>query len=420
MTLLLGAIADDLTGATDLASMLARRGMRTVQAIGVPARVPPAEAVVVALKSRSIPAAEAVALSLAALAALREAGARQILFKYCSTFDSTEAGNIGPVAEALMAALGTDFTIFCPALPENRRTVYQGHLFVGDRLLSESGMEHHPLTPMTDPDLVRVLGRQARGRVGLVPLATVRQGASAIGGAFARLRAEGVALAVADAVEEADLAALGAACAGLPLVTGGSGIALGLPANFRAEGFLRASGGMEGFPRVGRHAAIVSGSCSRATLGQVAAFAASGGAVFALDPLRLASGEDLVAAALDWARPRLGAAPVLVSASAPPEQVRAVQERLGRERAGEMVEAALGKIAAGLHEAGVRRLVVAGGETSGAVIAALGLDLLAIGPAIDPGVPWTASVGDDPVAVALKSGNFGAPDFFTRAFRCLP
>lgn len=398
--------------------------MRTVQMIGVPRAdriAPRADAIVVALKSRSCPPEEAVAESLAALAWLRNAGVRQIVFKYCSTFDSTERGNIGPVAEALMAALGTEFSIFCPAFPENGRTVYQGHLFVGDRLLSESGMQNHPLTPMTDPDLVRVLARQARGGVGLVPHSEVRLGAVAIRKACDRLRQRGIALAIVDAITNEDLLAIGQASAELTLITGGSGIALGLPANFRAAGLLPAlSDAAARLPHVAGPAAIISGSCSRATLGQVQAFRDAGGEVFCVEPARLAAGEDVVAEAMAWAAPRLSDKPVLISASAPPDAVRKIQEKLGREQAGTLVENALARVAVGLIAAGVRKLVVAGGETSGAVIQAVHLEALLIGPTIDPGVPWTFTVDERPVAVALKSGNFGAPDFFTKAFACLP
>ncbi|MFN3297113.1 3-oxo-tetronate kinase, partial [Caldimonas sp.] len=221
----LGVIADDFTGATDVASMLVRAGMRTVQVIGVPDGPPPkADAVVVALKSRTIPAAQAVADSLAALRWLQAAGAKQFYFKYCSTFDSTPAGNIGPVTEALLEALGSDFTIACPAFPENGRTVFRGHLFVGDQLLSDSGMRHHPLTPMTDANLVKVLQAQSRGRVGLLRYDTVGQGVQAVRERLAQLRAEGVRLAVADAIDNDDLRTLAAACAGLPLITAGSGV----------------------------------------------------------------------------------------------------------------------------------------------------------------------------------------------------
>jgi 3-dehydrotetronate 4-kinase len=420
MTLLLGAIADDFTGATDLANTLVRQGMRTVQLIGVPAQPAPADvdALVVALKSRTVPAAEAVAQSLAALRWLKSAGARQILFKYCSTFDSTDQGNIGPVADALLDALGADFTVFCPAFPENGRTIYRGYLFVGDVLLSESSMRDHPLTPMRDANLCRVLARQTPHKVGLVPLAAVSRGAAAVRAEFARLRRDGCRHAILDAVSDSDLLTLGEALPDLALVTGGSGIALGLPENFRRAGLLEQTQQADRLPPVRGTAAVISGSCSTATLAQVAAMRRTA-AVFDVDPLALAAGEPIAARALDWAGSRLGDAPLLISASAPPERVRAVQEKLGRERAGSLVEAALAEIARGLVGRGVRRLVVAGGETSGAVVQALGITGLRIGRQIDPGVPWTASLGEPTLALALKSGNFGGEDFFMRAFQCL-
>jgi 3-dehydrotetronate 4-kinase len=422
MPLLLGAIADDFTGATDLANTLVRQGMRTVQLIDVPdaaSPLPDADAIVVALKSRTIPAADAVRQSLAALDWLRRAGARQILFKYCSTFDSTDAGNIGPVADALLDALGSDFTVFCPAFPENGRTIYKGYLFVGDALLSESGMRDHPLTPMRDPSLVRVLQRQTKRKVGLVPYAAVAQGAEAIRAAFAGLRRDGFHHAIIDAVGDGDLLALGAALADLKLITGGSGIALGLPENFRRTGLLAPSDAAGTLPVVRGAEAVIAGSCSTATLAQVAAMRARR-PVFDIDPLALAAGADAVGAALDFAAKEMAGGPILISASAPPEEVGRVQEKLGRERAGTLVETALAEIARGLVERGVRRLVVAGGETSGAVVKALGITGLRIGPQIDPGVPWTASLGEKPLLLALKSGNFGGADFFLRSFAVLP
>jgi 3-dehydrotetronate 4-kinase len=420
MPILLGAIADDFTGATDLANTLVRQGMRTVQLIGVPTAPPPEEvdAIVVALKSRTIPAPQAVEQSLAALEWLRQAGARQVLFKYCSTFDSTDQGNIGPVADALMQALGTDFTVFCPAFPENGRTIYRGYLFVGDVLLSESGMRDHPLTPMRDANLVRVLGRQTPHKVGLVPLAAVSQGANAVRAEFARLQKGGYRHAILDAVADADLLTLGEALADLKLVTGGSGIALGLPANFRRMGLLEAMREADKLSRVRGAAAVISGSCSSATLAQVAAMRAQYPA-FEVDPLALAAGQPVADRVLEWAASRLGEGPVLIFASAPPERVRAVQEAIGRERAGTLIEEALAEIARGLIAHGVRRLVVAGGETAGAIVQVLGITGLRIGPQIDPGVPWTTSLGEPTIALALKSGNFGREDFFVRAFTCL-
>lgn len=414
---LLGCIADDFTGATDLANTLVRNGMRTVQTIGVPANPVDADAIVVALKSRTIPAADAVAQSLAALAWLREQGCRQFVFKYCSTFDSTDAGNIGPVAEALLDALGSDFTIACPAFPENGRTIFRGHLFVADALLNESGMEHHPLTPMTDASLVRVLQRQSQAKVGLLRYDTVGKGADAVRARIDALRAEGVKLAIADAVSDADLLALGEGCAALPLITGGSGIALGLPENFRRAGLLPARTDAADVPAVSGHGVVLAGSASRATNGQVAHWIAQKRPALRIDPLRLARGEAVADEALAFARDH--DEPVLVYATAQPEQVKAVQAELGVARAGELVEHALACIAATLKARGTRRFVVAGGETSGAVVQALGVQSLRIGRQIAPGVPATVTLDAEPLALALKSGNFGGENFFDEALQAL-
>jgi len=431
MKVLLGCIADDFTGATDLAGMLVKAGMRTVQLIGVPDGPPPegADAVVIALKSRTVPAAEAVSDALAALAWLQRSGCQQFYFKYCSTFDSTPEGNIGPVAEALMQALDTDFTIACPAFPANGRTIYKGYLFVGDELLNESGMRNHPLTPMTDPSLVRVLQQQVKGSVGLVEYHTVAKGAAAIAARFAELRSQGVSLAVTDALTNHDLVSIGAACADMPLITGGSGIALGLPENFRRRNLLARLDAADRLPETGGLRAVISGSCSVATQKQVAAMQKAAPS-FAVDPLALARGDDVAGAALAWAAQHIEQGPLLVYATAAPEQVRAVQSQLGVAEAGELVERALAAIAVGLVKLGVGQLIVAGGETSGAVVKALGITGLRIGPEIDPGVPWTAALQDggaatsseqaQPLALALKSGNFGSEDFFTKAWSRLP
>ncbi len=415
--MLLGCIADDFTGATDLASTLVRGGMRTVQLIGVPTGpAPDADAVVVALKSRTTPAADAVAESLAALRWLREAGCRQFFQKYCSTFDSTEMGNIGPVADALTGALQCGFALACPAFPANNRSVFQGHLFVGTALLSESGMEHHPLTPMRDSNLVRVLSRQTDGTVGLVPWATVRQGSAAIRRTMNGLKEQGRRYAIVDAITEADLLAIGQAAAEHALITGGSGVAIGLPANFRAAGLLPQQADVAGLPAAPGHAAVLAGSCSRATLFQLGA-ARDRVPTLELDPLAVPDAQALARQALGWAEGKLGDTPVVIAASAPPDQVAALQAKLGRDAAGTLVEDTLATIAAGLVAAGVRRMVVAGGETSGAVVSRLRVRQLRIGAEIDPGVPWTFAEGDGPaMRLALKSGNFGGRDFFTAAF----
>lgn len=414
----LGAIADDFTGATDLANNLVRAGMRVVQVIGVPTGPIAAEvdAVVVALKSRTIAPQTAIDQSLAALRWLQAQGAQQIYFKYCSTFDSTAAGNIGPVTEALMDALGSDFTIATPAFPDNGRTVFKGYLFVGDVLLSESGMKDHPLTPMTDANLVRVMQAQTRRQVGLIDHRTVAQGDGAIRERIAALRAGGVGVAVVDAVSNDDLVRLGKALAGMPLVTAGSGVAIGLPANFGIAPSSTASA----LPPATGSQAVVSGSCSVATNQQVKAFVEAGRPAFAVDPLRLMQGADVVAQALAWAAPLLALGPVLVYSTAEPSAVKAVQAQLGVDEAGAMVERALAAIARGLVSLGVRQLVVAGGETSGACVQALDITQLQIGAQIDPGVPWCHALsGELPLHVALKSGNFGSADFFTKAFKAL-
>ncbi|HJV87464.1 MAG TPA: 3-oxo-tetronate kinase [Noviherbaspirillum sp.] len=422
MTLLLGCIADDFTGATDLAGMLVRAGMRTVQMIGVPETpLPPdIDAVVIALKSRTTPAADAVRESLAALKWLQAAGCHQVYFKYCSTFDSTDAGNIGPVTDALMRALNTRFTIACPAFPENKRTIFKGYLFVGDVLLSESGMRDHPLTPMKDANLVRVLQRQTDRKVGLINHEAVRSGPDAIVSRMDSLRSEGFEIAIVDATSNQDMMRIGAACAGLPLITAGSGVALGLPQNFRKSGLLKQDATADQLPVPKGLRAVISGSCSVATQAQVADYIDDGRPAFAVDPLRLATGADVVGEALAWAAPLLQDDTPLIYATASPDSVKMVQTQLGAERAGALVEQALSAIALGLVERGVRQLIVAGGETSGAVVAALGVKGLHIGPQIDPGVPWTTSLGEPSLALALKSGNFGTVDFFTKAWRVLP
>lgn len=425
---LLGCIADDFTGATDLASTLVRQGMRAVQVIGVPSAaerpgeagaLPEADAVIIALKSRTIPVREAVAQSLAACDALLAAGATQILFKYCSTFDSTEEGNIGPVAEALLKRLDAPFAIACPAFPTNGRTIYQGHLFVGGNLLNESGMENHPLTPMRDANLVRVLGRQSEGSVGLIPFTVVERGAAAIRDEVTRLRDANRRFAIADAITDAHLMALGEACARHALVTGGSGIAMGLPENFRRAGLLPARDDAGALPEVGGLCAVLAGSCSRATLGQIG-LARDHVPVLELDALATPDAAVLEREARDWMAGRLDAArPVVIAASAPPERVAALQQKLGRDAAGALIETAMAGIAAALVQAGVRRLVVAGGETSGAVVQRLGVTALRIGAEIDPGVPWTHATpptAPEGLLLALKSGNFGARDFFLKAF----
>ena len=418
--MLIGAVADDITGATDLCLMLSREGLRTLQVIGVPSRAfPEADAVVIALKSRSIGAEQAVALSVEAAQVLLDAGAEQLLFKYCSTFDSTDSGNIGPVAEALLELTGGGLTIACPSFPRAGRTTYKGHLFVGDALLSDSPLKDHPLNPMHDANLVRVLARQTALPVGLVQISTIRQGEAVVRAAFAAERAAGKRILIVDTLVDDDLRVIGAACAEMALVTGGSGIALGLAANFVKAGkvAVRALGHTMPAP-VGR-SVVLAGSCSVATRGQISAAQAAGLPTLALDVEALANGRQTPADLANWALSQAPESIPVIYSSAEPEVLLALQAQLGQLASGAMVEAALAQVARLLVDAGFKRFLIAGGETSGAVVAALGVTMLEIGPEIAAGVPWTRSIGSPDLALALKSGNFGDNDFFIDAWGLL-
>ena len=419
----LGCIADDFTGATDLANNLVRSGMRVMQTFGVPTAPlsSDVDAVVVALKSRTIPASEAIAQSLAALQWLQAQGAEQIYFKYCSTFDSTPAGNIGPVTEALMDALHCKFTIATPAFPDNGRTVFKGYLFAGAVLLNESGMQNHPLTPMTDANLVRVMQAQTERKVGLIDHSTMAKGTQAITDKIKQLEAEGVGVGIVDATSNEDLKTLGPALKGMALVTAGSGVAIGLPGNWG----LQASAKAAALPAPSGFQAIVSGSCSLATQGQVAHYIASGQPSWQFKPLNWTA-QDVpaqikadVAAALAWAEPLLSQGPVLVYATTDADTLQKVQAKFGREQAGEWMESALAQVCQGLQALGVKQWVIAGGETSGACVQALNITQMQIGPQIDPGVPWCFAPQHAAGHLTLKSGNFGTPDFFTKAMKVL-
>lgn len=416
MSTLLGCIADDFTGATDLAGLLARSGVRVSLRIGVPTEPPRdvAEFEVIALKSRTAPVDEAVGEALAALRWLQAAGAPRFFWKYCSTFDSTPEGNIGPVAEALMKELGVDQTIYCPAFPENGRSIFMGNLFVGRQPLAESPMKDHPLTPMRDSNLMRLLEPQVTRPVGLADRLTVAAGADVLHNELDRLKAEGVAHVVVDAVANDDLAIIAEACRDMTLLTGGSAVAMPLPALYLQDGTLSrdAIGGAK--PQLGRQTVVLSGSCSAMTNKQVAHYQKAGAPAYRLDPLVLA--EEGPKAALDWlGQQDLAKAPILY-ATAEPDKVKASQEKLGVAKAGALVEEALAHCAVAARDAGARRIIVAGGETSGAVTKALGVSQLDIGAEIAPGVPWTyCQSNGQQIALTLKSGNFGSESFFSDA-----
>ncbi|PJR15903.1 3-oxo-tetronate kinase [Sinorhizobium meliloti] len=420
MTILLGSIADDYTGASDLANTLTKNGLRTVQTVGIPdpsLALPDVDAVVVSLKIRSVAAEEAVAAALAAESWLRGRGAAHVLYKICSTFDSTDLGNIGPVTEALLSVSGGDIALVTPAFPETGRTVYLGHLFVNGQPLDESPLKDHPLNPMRDANLVRVLTRQSRGKAGLIDLPTVTRGADAVKARLDRLRAEGAAAAIADAVFERDLETLGEAALEMPVSTGASGLGLGLARAILRSGRASASDGESDAIRpVGGLAAVVAGSCSAATLKQLDA-AERHMPVLRLDTEKLLAGSDEISAAVAWAGERIAQGPVAIAASAAPEVVSRLQARYGREASGHAIETATAAIAGELVERGVRRLVVAGGETSGATVDRLGIPAFLIGPEIAPGVPVLRTIGTagNEMLLALKSGNFGGEDFFATA-----
>ncbi len=407
--MILGAIGDDFTGSSDLGLILSQGGMRTVQYVGTPAKpaAPEVEAGIVALKTRSIPPRDAVQQSLEALEWLRAQGCRQFLFKYCSTFDSTPQGNIGPVIDALIDALGTqDPVIVCPAFPATGRTIYRGHLFVWDKLLSESGMENHPITPMTDPDIRRWLQLQTQRPVGHVAVDAIRSGTARE--SLMEQAGDGRQIVICDAIDDADLIELGAAAEGFALLTGGSGIALGLPRLY-AE---RTPEDIAWRGEPGR-AIILSGSCSQATRDQITRHAGTGAPQLKVEATELVDGRQSAEKALEWALAQEGVP--LVFSSDDPASVKAAQSELGADRAAEAIETFFGELADMAVKAGVTRLISAGGETSGAVVGALGVDALEIGPMIDPGVPALRVAGKD-LVLALKSGNFGAPDFFCKAY----
>jgi uncharacterized protein YgbK (DUF1537 family) len=415
MSVLLGCIADDFTGATDLGGFLVKQGFRTIQLNGIPDRnvaIPEVDALVVALKSRTIAPDAAITQSLEALEFLQQLHCEQFYFKYCSTFDSTEKGNIGPVMDALLEALGAEFTIACPALPVNGRSVYQGHLFVNGVLLNESGMQHHPLTPMTDPNLVRFLGKQVKRKVGLVPFEVVDQGADAIQTFFHELQATGHRYAVVDAVSESQLNAIGQAVKDLKLITGGSGLSINLAANFELPSLSEKTAAR--LPKIPGNGVILSGSCSVRTQEQVAQ-AEKLFPSFYLDPFQLQKEPGWVEEAIQWALTQIPKSPVLIYTTGPPEKVQEIQKALGEDQAGEIIESALTMVAQALAKTGVRKFVIAGGETSGAIVKALGMSKMQIGPEIAPGVPWCVGLGEPPVLLALKSGNFGSVDFFHEA-----
>ena len=420
MTTFLGCIADDFTGATDLASMLARSGVNVSLRIGVPLSTPEntAEIEVIALKTRSISASKAIEESLSALKWLKEAGAKKYFFKYCSTFDSTAEGNIGPVSEALMNELKVDQTIYCPAFPENGRSIYMGNLFVGQKLLSESSMKDHPLTPMNDSNLMRLLSAQVSRRVGLADRKVVNSGVTSLKEKLISLKENDVPHVIVDAVADTDLDTIASACQDMDYITGGSALAMPLAEFYKASGKISANDNSFMNKKLNTGSIILSGSCSEMTIIQVKNFIQRGAAAFQLDPIDLA--ENGVKKVLDWLSSQDFTKNIIIYATSDPDTVKKVQAELGVDMAGKIVEQGLSECAIAARELGVKNFIIAGGETSGAITKALNVRQLDIGIEIAPGVPWTFSgKRNNQIALSLKSGNFGSEEFFTEALNKL-
>ena len=416
MTTFLGCIADDFTGATDLASMLARSGVNVSLRIGVPLSTPEntAEIEVIALKTRSISASKAIEESLSALKWLNEAGAKKYFFKYCSTFDSTAEGNIGPVSEALMNELKVDQTIYCPAFPENGRSIYMGNLFVGQKLLSESSMKDHPLTPMNDSNLMRLLSAQVSRRVGLADRKVVNSGVTSLKEKLISLKENDVPHVIVDAVADTDLDTIASACQDMDYITGGSALAMPLAEFYKASGKISANDNSFMNKKLNTGSIILSGSCSEMTIIQVKNFIQRGAAAFQLDPIDLA--ENGVKKVLDWLSSQDFTKNIIIYATSDPDTVKKVQAELGVDMAGKIVEQGLSECAIAARELGIKNFIIAGGETSGAITKALNVRQLDIGIEIAPGVPWTFSgKRNNQIALSLKSGNFGSEEFFTEA-----
>ncbi|WP_439496343.1 3-oxo-tetronate kinase [Bosea sp. (in: a-proteobacteria)] len=409
MALVFGAIADDLTGGLELAAMLCAQGV-ACEFVTDAAEPAQAQAIVVARRTRVADPAFARDEFTRIGSWLRDQGARQIFFKYCATFDSTPAGNIGPCADALRAITGGGLTAFCPSFPEAGRRVFQGHLFADDRLISESSKRYDPLTPMTDPDLVRVLQQQTATSVGLIPQQVVRDGLAAMERHCAGLVGRGIGFALADAATPEDLAAIAELTMAWPLMTGNSSVAAYYPALWRRAGLVgEAQKAL--LPAIAGPGVVLAGSCAEKTLKQLEIFAQSR-PVLTIDPGEFSDPKAACAQALDWALPRLAAGPVAIATSAGPEQVAALQERLGRREAAARAETILSLLAQRLREAGVRRFLIAGGETSGAILDGFGITRLTVGAYRAPGISHAVADGAEPLAFCLKSGKLGPDDMF--------
>jgi len=408
--MIFAGLADDITGGMELAAVLAGQGV-DCSFVTNPDRVQlNREAVVIAQKTRTCAPRDALRMTACGLRAAMRANAAQIFFKYCATFDSTAKGNIGPCADFIARELGVDFTLFVPSFPEAERYVFQGHLFVQDRLVSESPKRFDPLTPMTDPDLVRVLQAQTAVVVGRLPLSILHRGPAAAEVHLTALRHDGVGYAIADAISNDDLAALAELTAEWRFMTGNSTIAGFYPPIWRRQGLIPPDRGPPSLPPIDGPAVVLAGSCADRTLEQLVAFEHHR-PVIRIDPLEAAQ-RDLVPELFAQVQARLADGPIAIASSARPADVKNVQDKLGVTGAAATIEDLLGRLASQLRRAGVRRFLVAGGETSGAILDHLGIESMQVGRYEAAGVGRAVSEQENPIALCLKSGKLGPVDMF--------
>lgn len=414
MAIKLGIIADDFTGSTDIGCFISAEGWQTIQFVGTPNHPYTGyhvDALIISLKCRSCPSEQAISKSLEACRWLKKAGCRQIYFKYCSTFDSTTEGNIGPVTDALLEELGSDFTLICPALPVNGRTVIHGHLFVNGVLLNESGMQNHPITPMRDANLMRLMDSQAAGKTGLISLTTLHQGRQAIEQQIATLRQRGFRYAVADALTFSDLRCLKSVLSDFLLLTGGSGLAKIIAEGPKSK---QARPNMPIYPSKDGRTVVLSGSCSVMTNQQVARYQQIAPS-YSLDVERCLNDKNYDQLLAEWILQQSSVWAPLVYATQPHEKVKEIQQNYGVQQISHAIEQTFAGLARRLAEKGFSHFIIAGGETSSLIVQELGIHKLEIGGLIVPGVPWVRD-GDRPTRwLALKSGNFGHQDFFQYA-----
>ncbi|PHM35743.1 3-oxo-tetronate kinase [Xenorhabdus innexi] len=415
MTIKLGVIADDFTGATDIASLMVQNGWQVALLLSIPddsTFIPhDVDAIIISLKSRSCPVDESIEQSLKACRWLRQkANCSRLFFKYCSTFDSTIKGNIGPVTDVLMDELQIDLCLICPALPINGRTVVYGYLFVNGQLLNESDMQYHPINPMKDSNLLRLMEQQSRGTAGLVDINCVRQGELSIRDRLCQLRCKGIRYAVVDTLLMDDLLLVAQAAHDMTLITGGSGLGGAIARYCSGGNSEKTSIKKLPLPR-NRRMVILSGSCSVMTYRQVLEYKKIA-STMELDIDKCINNPDYIHLLVDWIiqQPMKGLAPMLYT-TRPPGVLKLTHNQYESFQVSKIIEQLFAQIANELRQKDFNTFIITGGETSGKVVQSLGINQVGIGAIIAHGVPWVYDLQSD-CWLALKSGNFGEVDFF--------